>query len=210
MKSRLLHWLVPRLIKAVIVFMSVTIRWRFIGDHPRDCSERYIYAFWHNRILMAVIGLSGRPGYMLISNHRDGKFIADTIHLFGVKSIRGSTTRGGARALLGMVRRFREEHCNFGITPDGPQGPREVVQPGVLQLARKTGLPVRPVAWATSRNWRVTSSWDYFYIPQPFSRGVYIYGEPVSISADEDNASALARIQAAIDAVCEQAEGEVS
>jgi len=207
MKERLIRWLVPRLIKVIIAFLSNTIRWEYDGWRydPTD-PERHIFAFWHARILMMGTALKGCRGYTLISEHRDGGYIADTLHLQGFRTIRGSSTRGGARALLQMVRTHQKENCDFGITPDGPKGPREKVQSGTVQLAKKTELPVRPVIWATKRQWRITSSWDHFYIPKPFTRGVIVYGEPLFIAADEDESKALARLQQAMDATQEAAD----
>jgi len=206
MKDRLLIWLVPRLIKLIIAFLSRTICWQYVGQRydPTD-PERHIFAFWHARILMMGVALRGCSGYMLISEHRDGGFIADALQLMGYKTVRGSSTRGGARALLQMVRTYQKERCDFGITPDGPKGPREKVQPGTIQLAKKTGLPIRPVIWATKRHWRITSSWDHFYIPKPFTSGVVVYGEPVVV-ADEDDEQALSRLQLAMDATQTEAD----
>ncbi|MDQ6987099.1 MAG: lysophospholipid acyltransferase family protein [Mariprofundaceae bacterium] len=206
MKDRLIHWLVPRLIRLVIVFLAKTIRWQVINKRDFVGNEQCIYAFWHNRLLMAAIFVKIRPVYVLISDHRDGAFIADTMRLFNIDSIRGSSTRGGARALLQMVRKFKQGHCALVITPDGPKGPREKVQMGTVILAKKSGLPVCPFCWATKRCWRITSSWDHFCIPKPFTRGVRIFGETVSIHPDEDNDAALARIQAAMDQTREKAE----
>lgn len=201
MKERLTRWLVPRLIKMIIATLSYTIRWEYVGwRYDPAAPERHIFTFWHARILMMGTGLKGCRGYTLISEHRDGGYIANTLHLQGFRTIRGSSTRGGARALLQMVRAFQRENCDFGITPDGPGGPREKVQIGTVLLAKKTGLPVRPVIWATKRQWRITSSWDHFYIPKPFTRGVFVYGEPLSVAADSDDSEALDRIQQAMDA----------
>ena len=211
MKERLITWLMPRLIKVIIAFLSNTIRWEHVGwsYNPTD-PGRNIFAFWHARILMMGVGLKGCRGYMLISEHRDGGFIADTLHLQGFRTVRGSSTRGGARALLQMVSTFREENCDFGITPDGPKGPREKVQLGTVQLAKKTGLPIRPVIWATKRQWRITSSWDHFYIPKPFTRGVFIYGEPQYVAADANDEEALARVQQVMDSTQEAADSYFS
>ena len=207
MKERLIRWLVPRLIKAIIAFLSGTIRWEYVGwKYDPAGSEHHIFAFWHARILMMGTGLKGCRGYTLISEHRDGGYIADTLHLQGFRTIRGSSTRGGARALLQMVRTFQRENCDFGITPDGPGGPREKVQIGSVLLAKKTGLPVRPVIWATKRQWRITSSWDHFYIPKPFTRGVFVYGEPLFIAADSDDGEALDRVQQAMDTAQDRAD----
>jgi len=206
-KQRFLGWLFPWFILFVCKFLAITIRWSFVGErYAPEKPERHIFAFWHARLLMMGVGLKGCSGYTLISDHRDGGYIADTLHLMGFKTIRGSTTRGGARALLQMVRKSREEHCDFGITPDGPKGPREVVQAGTVQLAMKTELPVQPVIWATRNHWRITSSWDHFYIPKPFSRGVFVYGPEIHIAADDDIEDAIACVQQAMDETQQKAD----
>jgi len=200
--------LVPYLIAGVYHVLLRTIRWQVVGPAYRPGQrERYIYAFWHARLLMMPhLACGDWPGYMLISEHRDGGFIADTMRLLGIPVLRGSSTRGGARALRRMVRAVREEGCHLAITPDGPRGPREVVKDGVVYLARATGLPVVPVCYATSRCWRA-GSWDRFYIPQPFSSGVFVFGEPVAVRRDEDLADARQRVQQAMDQAQQRADG---
>ncbi len=199
-KQHFLGWIVPRVILLICKILQMTIRWEYVGErYDANNSERHIFAFWHARLLMMGVGLKGCRGYALISEHRDGGYIADALQLMGFRTIRGSSTRGGAKALLQMVRKSREEHCDFGITPDGPKGPREKVQLGTVQLAMKTALPVQPVIWATRAHWRVTSSWDHFYIPKPFTRGVFVFGEKVEVEADADMQDALARVQHAMD-----------
>ena len=201
MKDRFVIWLIPRLIRLIFLFLVNTIRWQVVGEpYSSQDPKRYLYAFWHARMLMIPRLSRGGlwHGYMLISEHRDGGFIADTMHLLGIDTVRGSTTRGGARAMLKMLRAVRDENRHLAITPDGPKGPREVVQKGTVQLAMKAGLPVVPVCYATKRHWRV-NSWDRFYIPQPFSRGVFVMGDPVSVSEDEDMDDALRRVQQAMD-----------
>ncbi|WP_167631335.1 lysophospholipid acyltransferase family protein [Mariprofundus ferrooxydans] len=201
MKDRFVTWLIPRLIRLIFLFLVNTIRWQVVGEpYSRQDPKRYLYAFWHARMLMIPRISRNRAwhGYMLISEHRDGGYIADTMHLLGIDTVRGSTTRGGARAMLKMLRAVRDENRHLAITPDGPKGPREVVQKGTVQLAMKAGLPVVPVCYATKRHWRV-NSWDRFYIPQPFSRGVFVMGDPVSVSEGDDMDDALRRVQQAMD-----------
>ena len=207
MKDRLVIWLVPRLIRMAYLFLRYSIRWQEIGVpyQPED-GQRYIHAFWHARLLMLLRLTSKWHGYMLISEHRDGGFISDTLTISGVDTVRGSTTRGGARAMLRMLRAVKDDNRHLGITPDGPKGPREVVQKGTIQLAMKSGLPVMPICWATSRCWRA-SSWDRFYVPKPFSRGVFVFGEPVFIAPGDDMDAALQRVQQGMDAVQERADG---
>jgi len=204
-QEKFLLWLVPRLIKMIIWVLSSTIRWRYCGKkYCRDSSEQHIFTFWHARLLMMGVGLSGCEGYTLISSHRDGGFIADSLQLQGFKTIRGSSTQGGSRALREMIRKSKSELCDF---PDGPKGPREKVKPGIVLLAKKTGVKIYPVMWATSRCWRITTSWDHFYIPKPFTRGIFVFGEPLLIGPDENNEEALERIQSAMDLAQEKADG---
>lgn len=207
MKQRLISWLIPHLIRITIAGLSATIRWEFTGNRYRpDSSEQHIFAFWHARLLMMGIGLKGCKGYTMISEHKDGGLIADTLRLQGFRIIRGSSTRGGGRALVQMIHRSRDEKCDFGITPDGPKGPREIVKPGIALLARKTGVKIYPVMWATKQHWRITGSWDHFYIPKPCTKGVFVFGEPLLIRADADETASLIRIQSAMDATQKEAD----
>jgi len=208
MHKHLFIWLVPRLIKMIVFILSSTILWSYCGErYHRDSTQQHIFSFWHARLLMMGIGLRGCKGYTLISPHRDGGFIADSLRLQGFKSIRGSSSQGGSRALRQMIRKSKSELCDFGITPDGPKGPREKVKPGIVLLAKKTGVKIYPVMWATCRGWRITTSWDHFYIPKPFTKGVFVFGDPLLISPDENNEKALKRIQCAMNLAQKKADG---
>jgi len=197
--GRLIVRVTPSLIHMAYFFLSRSIRWEYVGRRfASGQSQHFLLGFWHARMLMMPYAFRGWQGYMLISDHRDGGFIADTMRLIGIRTIRGSSTCGGARALLQMIRKVRTEHCDLGITPDGPKGPREKVQPGTVRLAVKTGLPILPVCYAANHQWRIRS-WDRFYVPKPFSRGVFVFGKMVPIVADESAKSAMQRIQHAME-----------
>jgi lysophospholipid acyltransferase (LPLAT)-like uncharacterized protein len=183
LRDSVLLVVVPRLYSLILRFLALTIRRETHSSQFAanfwDVGRHVIIAFWHQRLLMMpFLPHRGRVG-MLISRHRDGEFIARAVRLFGIDSVRGSTTRGGLSALRGMVRFFRDGG-NLAITPDGPQGPRHVVQIGVLELARQTGAPILPVTYAASRK-KVFSSWDGFILPYPFSKVVYLWGEPIFV-----------------------------
>jgi len=205
MKERVVTWLVPRLIYSVYRFLQYSIRWTVVGSEPSAATQPYILSFWHARMLMIPCLFSGQQLYMMISQHRDGGFIADTINLVGIRTVRGSSSRGGARVMLNMIKRVKRERCCLGITPDGPKGPRERVKSGVVGLAVKTNLPVLPVCYATKRQWRA-KSWDRFYVPLPFTRGVFVLGDLVDVSPGEDSEQALLRIQKAMDDVQHRAD----
>lgn len=182
----LLSWLAANYIR----FVYVTSRWREEGRAPANelmqSGRPYIAAFWHGRLLMAPTGWRSRaPLSVMISQHRDGEMIARTVHHFGVHTVRGSTTRGGSKALrelLVVVRNGR----NVAITPDGPRGPRMRAQSGIVLLARLSGAPIVPATYAVSRR-KIASSWDRFVIALPFSRGLYLWGAPIHVARDADD-----------------------
>jgi hypothetical protein len=126
-----------------------------------EAGEASILAFWHGRQLMLPLSYAGPGIDILISRHRDGELISRTVRSFGFSSIRGSTTRGGAVALRGLIRSGRAGR-DLAVTPDGPKGPRRIAQPGVIALARATGLPIFPLTFGASKKkplTRGTRSW---------------------------------------------------
>ena len=148
----------------------------------------FIAAFWHNRLMMAPQGWREEATMnVIISRHRDGESIARAVRHLGVAAIRGSRTRGGAAALRTSLRLLRDGGY-VGITPDGPRGPRMRVQPGVIAVARLSGAPIVPATYAVSRR-VVAESWDRFVIALPFSRGIYVWGEPIHVDAKADEAA---------------------
>jgi lysophospholipid acyltransferase (LPLAT)-like uncharacterized protein len=176
-------------IHCYIRFVYLTTRWSVEGSEwpqrLRAEGRPFILAFWHGRLLM--IPMAWRrlaPMHMLISAHPDGRIIADAVSHFGVDAIAGSTSRGGSVALRTMLKRLREGDC-VGITPDGPRGPAMTASVGIVNLARLARAPILPITFATSRR-RLLPTWDRFYLPWPFGRGVYLWGEPIEIPAELD------------------------
>ena len=113
--------------------------------------ENAIVAFWHGHQLMMTVGpYLGRGMRVLISRHADGELIARTAAAFGFGAVRGSTSRGGARALKEMVG-SAAQGADLAVTPDGPRGPRHIVKRGVIEIARQTGLPIYPIAFGASK-----------------------------------------------------------
>jgi lysophospholipid acyltransferase (LPLAT)-like uncharacterized protein len=145
-----------------------------------------IYAVWHGRILLLPY-LYGRRGiHALASRSRDGEMVARWIRRFGLEPVRGSSTRGGGEALRVLTRALRGGR-EVVVVPDGPRGPREVLKPGVIALARLSGAPIVPAAVGASREWRLRS-WDEFRIPRPFARCVVRFGEPIHVGRGADRA----------------------
>jgi lysophospholipid acyltransferase (LPLAT)-like uncharacterized protein len=146
---------------------------------------RFIFAIWHSRILLISYVYQRHNGFVLVSQSRDGELIARVLQRQGHTPIRGSSTRGGLRALAAMIRMMRKTGRPGVVTPDGPQGPRFVVQPGVITLAKKSGFPIVPVTYSAGRM-KIFSSWDRFILPYPFTTCRIVYGVPMSVPADAD------------------------
>ena len=147
---------------------------------------RYIYIFWHENLLMPAYQY-GKPNIsVLISNHSDGEMIAQACKHLGFSLVRGSSTRGGIEAIRNMVKLSKDGH--IAITPDGPKGPRGVIQQGVIYLAAKSGLPIIPMGFAYSSVKRA-NSWDKFAIPNPFSKVIMVTTPEILIPADLDKNS---------------------
>ncbi len=140
-----------------------------------------IYALWHGRLLLLPYLYGHRGAHALTSRSRDGELVASWIRRFGLVPVRGSSSRGGADAVRVLARAIRAGR-EVVVVPDGPRGPREVLKPGVIALARLSGAPIVPLAVGASPEWRL-GSWDAFRIPRPFARCVVRFGEPIHISS---------------------------
>jgi lysophospholipid acyltransferase (LPLAT)-like uncharacterized protein len=138
-----------------------------------------IYVVWHARLLLLPYLYRDRGLRVLISHSRDGELVAGLVRRFGIVVVRGSSSRGGARGLRTLARAIGDGH-SVVLVPDGPRGPSETVKPGVVALARMTGAPVVPLAFAASRQWQARS-WDGFRVPKPFARCVVRFGDPVHV-----------------------------
>jgi lysophospholipid acyltransferase (LPLAT)-like uncharacterized protein len=166
--------------------LGATLRWRVEGlehlDAPVRSGRQPIMAFWHGRILPATFYFRRRGIVVITSENFDGEWIAGIIERFGYGTARGSTSRGGRRALVQLVRAL-EAGKTAGFTLDGPRGPARVAQPGAIWLAKATGNPVVPFHLEADRFW-TTNSWDRTQIPKPFATVAIAVGEPLEVSAD--------------------------
>ncbi len=141
-----------------------------------------LYVFWHQRLFPFAATHRGLGIRALISSHGDGEMLARAAEGLGHKAIRGSTTRGGMRAIRGLLSEVGEGY-DFVITPDGPRGPRHVFQIGAVYFASKSGLTVIPASVSYKKSWSL-GSWDGFIIPRPFTRSVIQAGIPIQVPRD--------------------------
>jgi lysophospholipid acyltransferase (LPLAT)-like uncharacterized protein len=151
-------------------------------------SRRFIFAFWHSRILLLSYIYKRLNAAIMVSNSADGEIIAQVLQRHGHSTIRGSTRKGGLRALRDQIADMRANGRPGVVIPDGPQGPRHKVQIGVILLSKKTGFPIIPIAYSSKRR-KVINSWDRFILPFPWIRGVIVYGHPIEVPADSDAAT---------------------
>jgi lysophospholipid acyltransferase (LPLAT)-like uncharacterized protein len=152
--NRLALALLPPVGASIIRMLGMSMRMTVRGNEAADTLTRddrhFILAFWHGRQLMIPLAYRGREIHILISRHRDGELISRIMSRFGYHSVRGSSTRGGTAALRQLIKLGRSG-VDIAITPDGPKGPRYVAQPGVIQIAKVTGLPILPLTFSCSK-----------------------------------------------------------
>jgi lysophospholipid acyltransferase (LPLAT)-like uncharacterized protein len=154
----------------------------------RRAQRPFIFALWHGQLLPLLWHHRQQGVLVLISEHRDGEMVAQAAESLGYGLIRGSTTRGGDRALISLVRELNAGH-EVAITPDGPRGPAETFAPGALVAAQRSDTFILPVAASADRAWRLRS-WDRFVIPKPFARVTIAYATPTKVSATTSRAAA--------------------
>lgn len=171
--------------RLVIKALAATWRLRLVGfergaAHIRE-GGGIVLALWHGEMLGPLVAMRGYPVQILISNHRDGEIIAKIAEGLGYGSIRGSSSRGGGRALLEIVRRLKRGGI-VAVTPDGPRGPRHSFAGGTIVAAQRAEVPVVAMRMSVSRAWRL-GSWDRFTIPKPFATVTVTCSTPTPVEA---------------------------
>ena len=191
-RERRLRWIV-RLGVPLVRLLGWTWRIRVVNrergvERLRRERRPMVFALWHGDMLPLLYQHRGEGVTVLISEHRDGELIARVAQSLGFRTVRGSTTRGASRALVGLARELRDGH-DIAVTPDGPRGPARSFAPGALIAAQRARAPVIAVGLAARRAWRL-ASWDRFVIPKPFSRVCIAYSDPVLLDVANPRAAA--------------------
>jgi lysophospholipid acyltransferase (LPLAT)-like uncharacterized protein len=166
--------------------LNMTYRYEFIGlenkekaraFHPK---KTFVYAVWHQNLIGSMFAHIGERFTMVVSQSKDGELVAVTCEKFGHIPARGSSTRGGKKALVEIVRNMKMGFPG-ALTVDGPKGPPHVVKPGIIEIARLCQCAVLPLSTYATRSWVFKKSWDQFRVPKPFSKIIVVIGEPVFI-----------------------------
>jgi len=150
-------------------------RWRLLYEARRP----HVFLLWHEVLLPLLWHHREQDIAIVVSENRDGQYLADFARALGYRAVRGSSSRGAARALLGAVRELQAGRA-VAFTPDGPRGPRRELKPGVVAAAQRGGAVVVPIHARTDRAWRL-NSWDRFLIPKPGARITVTYGRPFEV-----------------------------
>ena len=178
----------------VISALGSSLTWKVEGlEHLAfdGVGRRPILAFFHGRVLTATYFFRDRGIVVMISENFDGEWIARIIERFGYGTSRGSTSRGGRRALL-QLKRVMAEGKSAGFAVDGPRGPARTVQPGAVWLAKLTGNPIVPFHMEASSSWTL-NSWDRTQIPKPFCTVAVSVGRPIEVHEGADDAAIEAK-----------------
>ena len=191
-RERKLWWIV-RLGVPLVRLLGRTWRIRVVSgessvERLRRERRPIVFALWHGDMLPLLYQHRGEGVCVLISEHRDGELIARIAESLGFRTVRGSTTRGASRALVGLTRELRDGH-DIAVTPDGPRGPSRSFAPGALIAAQRARAPVIAVGLAAKSGWRL-GSWDRFVIPKPFSSVRIAYSDPVLLDVANPRAAA--------------------
>jgi len=185
-KNLIVKYVIPPIGMLIIYLLGITYRKEVLGGESElsliTRGLNPIYALWHGRLFYMTFLCRWQGIFALVSPSTDGEIIARTVRLFGIRTIRGSSYKGGSKAFRELIRVVRDKGRVF-ITVDGSRGPVFKVQKGILHLAKISNMPVLPVTYGAEKA-LVFKSWDRFIIPHPFTRVVVIYGEPVYVPRD--------------------------
>lgn len=190
MKTFLNLVVVPFIFQLYVKFVYLTSKKVF--HHAKiDPNKPMVVAFWHGELLMQPHNYHKlRPNSILnaiISQHKDGEIITRIVNYLGVKGIRGSSSKGGAKALIGTIKTIKSGH-DVAITPDGPRGPRFSVADGIVAISKKSNADIVIFNCKPSKYWQM-NSWDKFIVPKPFGTLEFFIQEPLNIR-DLDNEKA--------------------
>jgi lysophospholipid acyltransferase (LPLAT)-like uncharacterized protein len=216
LRQRIALWTISKIGYLAIRLVCATMRFECSAEEPSDIAPaKYppagaVAPFWHRCVFSATYYFRDRGISVMTSRSFDGEYIARIIEAFGFSAVRGSSSRGGVRALLGM-HTVIEDGGVAAFTIDGPRGPKYVAKPGPVLLARNTGAPVMAFYVAVSDGW-VLNSWDKFIIPKPFTRAHIRWSRPIFVPRDATSESLKIyhdEMQAALERVRHYAEEQV-
>lgn len=164
--------------------LNLTYRYHFIGTHNKNYPDKkFVYALWHQNLIGAILSHLGEKFTMIISESNDGELVAVTCEKMGHLPVRGSSTRGGKKALIEIIKIIKKK-VPGAISVDGPKGPPHIVKHGIIEIARLAKCPIIPLSPYAENFWPLKKSWDQFRIPKPFTKIIVVIGEPIFLKDD--------------------------
>jgi lysophospholipid acyltransferase (LPLAT)-like uncharacterized protein len=208
LRDAILGWAAPRLAYWYLTLVGKTSRIVWIGkEHPEALEKNgkpFAFAFWHGRQAFFTYSHRDYKAAILVSLSKDGEIIAEVMRLSGLRTVRGSTSRGGATALKQLIDVVQEGSC-VAASPDGPRGPARQVQPGILFVAQQAGIPIIPIANGMRRK-IIFRGWDEFYVPLPFNRVAIAHGAPIHVRPEDSLDEKAKELKEALDETTRQAD----
>lgn len=182
----------PTWLAGILAFIIklISLTYRVTYDDPHECFVKlqpwpFVLSLWHNRILFTACFVRKailQKMTVLISNSRDGEYVSTFIRFFGLNVVRGSSSKGGAQALIDLMNEIRKGQTVI-LTLDGPRGPKYTIHPGAIAIAQRESVPILPLSVNAKSYWQL-KSWDNTQIPKPFTKVTFKVGTPLYIPAD--------------------------
>jgi len=169
-------------INSIIKTCKIKILGQKVIQELKSQQMPIIHTFWHRHIFFTIYQFKNTGARPLISQSKDGELVSQVAIEFGMNPIRGSSSKGGARAFLKLLHSIKNEQKDILITADGPKGPLREIKDGTIILAQKTNSVIVPICWYSSRKKILKKTWDKFLIPLPFSQITFAYGKPFNVS----------------------------
>lgn len=191
--NKILFFLEKYIVALFVLILGSTLRYNQRTPVPKG---NVIYAFWHRNMIPLLFLRKYEKNVILISSSKDGEIIAGPAKVLGFLTARGSSKKGGTKAVKEMIMLSRK--YSLAVTPDGPKGPREKIKEGLLYIAYFTKLPIIPIA--VDIKWeKVFNSWDKFRLPKLFSKINITYGDPIYIKSKDEIESKIEFVQEAME-----------
>ncbi len=185
LKEKIKFFLIRKLSKLLIYSTVLTCKKKIKGEEKykkiKKSNIPVIIIFWHRHIFYCIYNFKNSGVQPLISFSPDGEIVSQIAEEFGMDPVRGSSSKGGAKAFLQILRSIKDNNSEILITADGPRGPLREIKDGTVVLAKKTGAAVIPVSWYSSKVKIFEKSWDKFMVPKPFSKILFAYGDPIYV-----------------------------
>jgi len=191
--NKIIFFIEKHIIAILLLLLGFTFRYKLLTPQPKGI---VVYAFWHINIIPLLLLRKFEKIVILISSSKDGELIAGPAKVLGFQPVRGSSRRGGSKAVKEIIK--LSKRFSIGITPDGPKGPNKKIKEGLLHIAYFTHLPIISVAVDIQRE-KVFNSWDKFRLPKPFSKINVSYGEPIYIKSKDEIISKIEVVQNSLD-----------